>query len=64
MNEAQCHIIFCYFSDIMCTVFVNMCLTQEDGKPLHLDNSVSVFLLSGQIVTLLWGECVCNGDSV
>ena len=58
MNEAQCHIIFCYFSDIVCIVFGNMCLTQDDGEPFSLDDSVSVLLLSGQIVILLWGECV------
>ena len=59
-----CHIIFCYFSDIVCIVFVNMSLSQDDGQPFSLDDSVSVFLLSGQMVTLLWGEYVCNGDSV
>ena len=58
MNEAQGLIIFCYFSDTVCIVFVNMCLTQDDGEPFSLDDSVSVLLLSGQIVTLLWGECV------
>jgi len=29
-------IIFCYFSDNVGIVFVNMCLTQDDGQPLHL----------------------------
>jgi len=58
MNEAQCHIIFSYFSDTACIVFVNMCLIQDDGQPFSLDDSFSVLLLSGQIVTLLWGEYV------
>jgi len=53
MNETQCHIIFCYFSDTVCIVFLNMCLTQCYGQPLHLDDIISVLLLSGQIVTLL-----------
>jgi len=56
MNEAQCHIIFCYFSDTVCIAFVYMCLTQDDRQPFSLDDSVSVLLLSGQIVTLLWGR--------
>jgi hypothetical protein len=64
MNEAHCHIIFCYFSDTVCIVFVNMFLAQDDGQPFSLDHTVSVLLLSGQIVTLLWGECVCNCDCV
>jgi hypothetical protein len=55
MNEAQCHIIFRHFSVTVCTVFVNMCLTQDDGQPLSLDDIVSVLLLSGQIVALLRG---------
>jgi len=55
MNEVQCHIIFCYFSDAVAIVFVNMCLTQDDGQPLSIDDIVSVLLLSGQIVTLLTG---------
>jgi len=58
VNEAQCHIILCYFIDTVCIVFVNMCLAHDDGQPLSLDDSVSVLLLSGQIVTLLWGEYV------
>jgi len=58
MNEAQCHIIFSYFIDTVCIVFVNMFLTQDDGQPFSLDDSVSVLLLSGQMVTLLWGEYV------
>jgi len=35
-----------------------MSLTQDDGQPFNLDDIVSVLVLSGQIVTLLWGECV------
>jgi hypothetical protein len=58
MNEAKCHIIFCYCSDDVCIVFVNMCLTLDDGQPLSLDGTVSALLLSGQIVTLMWEECV------
>ena len=58
MNEAHCNVIFCYFSDNVCFVFVNMCLTQGDGQPLSIDDIVSVLLLCGQIVTLLTGECV------
>ena len=53
VNEAQCHIFFCYFIDTVCIVFVNMSLTQDDGQPFNLDDIVSVLLLSGQIVTLL-----------
>jgi len=34
MNEAQYHIICCYFSDAVGFVFVNMCLTQDDAQPL------------------------------
>jgi hypothetical protein len=58
MNEARRHIIFCYFSDNVCIVFVTMFLAQDDGQPLSLEDTVSVLLLSGQIVTLLCGECV------
>jgi hypothetical protein len=64
MNEAQCHIVFCYISDTVCIVVVNMCFTQDDRQPFNLNDTVSVLLLSGQIVTLLWGECVCNGNIV
>jgi hypothetical protein len=64
MNEARGCKIFCYFNDTVCIVFVSMCLTKGDGQPFSLDNDVRVFLLSGQIVTLLWGECVWHGDSV
>jgi len=58
MNKAQCHIILCYFSDGVAIVFVNTCLTQDDGQPLGIDDIVIVLLLSGQIITLLTGECV------
>jgi len=61
MNEAQYHIICCYFSDAVGFVFVNMCFTQDDGQPLSIDDTVSVLLLCGQIVTLLTGECVWSG---
>jgi hypothetical protein len=50
-------IISCYFSDNVCIVFVNMCLTQGDGQPFSLGDTFSVLLLSGHIG-------VCNGDSV
>jgi len=58
MSEAKCHIIFCYCSDDVCIVFVNICLTQDDGQPLSLDDIVNALLLSGQTVTLMWRECV------
>jgi len=58
MSEAQCHISLCYFSDAVAIDFVNVCLTQDHGQPLNIDDIVSVLLLSGQIVTLLKGECV------
>ena len=63
MSEAQCHIIFCYFSCTVCIVFVNIFLSQYDGQPLSLED-ISASLLSDQIVTLLWVECIWNGDSV
>jgi len=28
MNEGQCHIFLCYFSDTVRIVFVNVCLTR------------------------------------
>ena len=63
MSEAQCHIIFCYFSCTVCIVFVNIFLSQYDGQPLSLED-ISASLLSDQIITWLWVECVWNGDSL
>ena len=63
MNEAQCHIIFYYFSDTV-HCFCEYMFDPGWWTNFTFDDTLSVLLLSGQIVTLLWGDCVCNGDSV
>jgi hypothetical protein len=63
MNEFRGRTEFFYSSEALCIVFGNMRFTQDGGQLLHLDGNVSALLLSGQIVTLLWGDCLCNDES-
>jgi hypothetical protein len=56
MNEVRGHAVLFYFSEALCIVFGNMHLTQDGGQLLDLDGNVSAVLLSGQIVSLLWGD--------
>jgi len=65
MNEAQCQIILCYFSDTVAIVFVNMCLTLRWYCQCGIAVWPDSYITDGSMC-MKWWQCVmlATGSSI